>query len=300
MPGRGYKRFTREILSSADVQDFLQDQAVMRFSSVAERTAELLEPAPGMTSYVDATQRTEVYRAGGWYPLGRFLGSRSSWPDTATLAIDRGDYFYSIPHQCHMIAGASATGWAQLETPSVNGRAGVDQLYSAVLAAGMSIPNAFRVYAHGIEREYVWDRSAWQLIGGRPSNLLIGGAAFTAASGWSIYSTDPSPSYIRNHSDGYAYLRLQVTRTGASMTMNGSAAPNGEFPLATVAPWHECLDHGIFHEGRGIGLGFAVAAMLGGTVYLNHWAEPGSVLSTGSVINVQGLYRLYHASGMPV
>jgi hypothetical protein len=65
--GLGRKVFTAgQILSAADVQGYLQDQAIMVFSGTAARTAAIGTPAPGMTSYLTSGTLVEVYNGGTW------------------------------------------------------------------------------------------------------------------------------------------------------------------------------------------------------------------------------------------
>lgn len=70
MAGKGRKIWTRETLSSADVQDYLMDQAVMTFPSAAARDVAIPAPTEGMHCFLDDADLTQVFRAGAWGPLG--------------------------------------------------------------------------------------------------------------------------------------------------------------------------------------------------------------------------------------
>lgn len=72
MAGLGRKLFTRGILSSADVQGYLMDQAVMQFASASARAAAISSPDTGMVTYLEDVDRLE-YRSstGAWRPLPR-------------------------------------------------------------------------------------------------------------------------------------------------------------------------------------------------------------------------------------
>lgn len=72
MAGAGRKIWTRETLSSADVQNYLQDQSVMVFASAAARTAAIPAPSAGMVSYLADVERWDGYSNGAW----RYLGNR--------------------------------------------------------------------------------------------------------------------------------------------------------------------------------------------------------------------------------
>lgn len=81
MAGLGYKTFNaNDVLTAAQVQGYLQDQAVMLFASAPVRTSALASPTQGMTSYLfDSNsywQYYDVYNAAtnpsgasvaGWY-----------------------------------------------------------------------------------------------------------------------------------------------------------------------------------------------------------------------------------------
>jgi hypothetical protein len=67
MSGLGRKVFPeRSTLASADVQGYLMDQAVMRFSSAAARLAEVPAPTEGMFSTLDDTDALYRHSGAGW------------------------------------------------------------------------------------------------------------------------------------------------------------------------------------------------------------------------------------------
>ena len=72
MAGAGAKLFTSgSVLTAAQVNTYLMDQAVMRFASAAARTAAfggVGEPtlAEGMMSYLIDTKSVEVYNGTAW------------------------------------------------------------------------------------------------------------------------------------------------------------------------------------------------------------------------------------------
>jgi hypothetical protein len=76
--GLGRKVFTAgQILSAADVQGYLQDQAIMVFSGTAARTAAIGTPVPGMTSYLTSGTLVEVYNGGTWVSANSVGGTIS-------------------------------------------------------------------------------------------------------------------------------------------------------------------------------------------------------------------------------
>jgi hypothetical protein len=82
MSGAGWRQFAaNEILTSTNVQNYLQDQAVMRFASATARNSAITAPTQGMTAYLDDTGlTTQYFSAGtggrataGWYAIGTQL-----------------------------------------------------------------------------------------------------------------------------------------------------------------------------------------------------------------------------------
>ena len=67
MAGAGKKTFVAgDVLTASDVNSYLMDQAVMRFSSSATRATALPSPSEGMMSYLDSTNAVEVYDGASW------------------------------------------------------------------------------------------------------------------------------------------------------------------------------------------------------------------------------------------
>ena len=67
MAGAGWKDFVPgEVLSAANVQDYLQDQSVMVFASAAARTSALASPSEGMVSYLKDTDTVERFDGSSW------------------------------------------------------------------------------------------------------------------------------------------------------------------------------------------------------------------------------------------
>lgn len=67
MAGAGWRDFVPgEVLTAANVQDYLQDQAVMVFASAAARTSGLASPTKGMVSYLSDINSLNVYDGSAW------------------------------------------------------------------------------------------------------------------------------------------------------------------------------------------------------------------------------------------
>jgi len=72
MAGAGYKLFnTGDVLTAAQVNTYLQEQAVMRFANATARTTALSGVlSEGMMSYLDDTNSVEVYNGSSWVSVG--------------------------------------------------------------------------------------------------------------------------------------------------------------------------------------------------------------------------------------
>lgn len=69
MAGSGRKVFTSlSVLSASDVQNYLQDQAVMVFAGTAARTSAISSPSEGMVVYLTDADQIQVYNGSNWIP----------------------------------------------------------------------------------------------------------------------------------------------------------------------------------------------------------------------------------------
>jgi hypothetical protein len=67
MPGLGRKTFTAgDILTAAQVQGYLQDQAIMVFASSAARSSAITSPSQGMFSYLTSDSTLYTYNGTAW------------------------------------------------------------------------------------------------------------------------------------------------------------------------------------------------------------------------------------------
>lgn len=86
MAGLGRKVFAAgEVLTAANVQNYLQDQAVMVFASVAARTTAIAAPSEGMISYLSDTNSVQYYDGATWADLVPSLASYVTLTGTQTL-----------------------------------------------------------------------------------------------------------------------------------------------------------------------------------------------------------------------
>lgn len=70
MAGAGFKTFTAgEVLTAANTQNYLMDQAVMVFASSAARGSAIAAPSEGMFSYLSDGDALEFYSGTAWVPF---------------------------------------------------------------------------------------------------------------------------------------------------------------------------------------------------------------------------------------
>jgi hypothetical protein len=71
MPGLGRKTFTAgDILTAAQVQGYLQDQAIMVFAGTEARGTAITSPSEGMFTYLSDTNALEYYDGAAWQTVG--------------------------------------------------------------------------------------------------------------------------------------------------------------------------------------------------------------------------------------
>lgn len=76
MAGAGRRTFASgEVLTSANIQNYLQDQAIMVFASSAARTTAIPTPTDGMFSYLTDVNQLYSYDGSAWQPYG----SNTAW-----------------------------------------------------------------------------------------------------------------------------------------------------------------------------------------------------------------------------
>jgi hypothetical protein len=70
MAGAGYKSWVDgDILTAADVNTYLMQQAVMVFADAAARTSAIAAPSEGMVTYLTGTDVIEYYDGTAWQPM---------------------------------------------------------------------------------------------------------------------------------------------------------------------------------------------------------------------------------------
>jgi len=89
MAGLGRKVFeANEVLTAADVNGYLMDQAVMVFADSSARTSAIGTPSEGMLSYLTGSDKYQYYDGAAWADLITAAGFTSSTATAYTLLTD--------------------------------------------------------------------------------------------------------------------------------------------------------------------------------------------------------------------
>jgi hypothetical protein len=123
MSGAGWRQFAaNEVLTSTNVQNYLQDQAVMRFASATARNSAITAPTQGMTAYLDDTGlTTQYFSAGtggrataGWYPLGVQLVKSIAIGSAVSSVTVSGAFTADFDHYRIVISNSTGSGNANI------------------------------------------------------------------------------------------------------------------------------------------------------------------------------------------
>lgn len=130
MAGAGYKLFnTGDVLTAAQVNTYLQEQAVMVFASAAARTTALTGVlAEGMMSYLQDTNAVEVYDGSAWVSVGSTgditgvtAGTGISGGGTSGTVTITNSMATAIDAKGDLIVGTGADTFSRLAVGGTNG-----------------------------------------------------------------------------------------------------------------------------------------------------------------------------------
>jgi len=89
MAGSGRKTFTSgSVLSAADVQNYLQDQAVMVFATTSARSSAIATPDEGMVSYIKSNDQLQIYNGSNWIPQAYAQAAGTANSTSGAIAIN--------------------------------------------------------------------------------------------------------------------------------------------------------------------------------------------------------------------
>lgn len=170
MSGLGFRTFTAgSVLTAAQVQGYLQDQAVMVFATTAARTSALASPTQGMVSYIENSnsywQYYEAYNAAtnpggasvaGWYPQENTLLFAGKRTNSSGVSIPTAAYTVVSFNSFSCAGSTSNTDTIQINSATIPStftvrKAGWYRVSSLVRHAGWST-TAGTLRAHGVNR----------------------------------------------------------------------------------------------------------------------------------------------------
>jgi hypothetical protein len=170
MAGLGRRVFTAsEVLTAANVNNYLMDQAVMVFAGTAARSSAIGTPSEGMVSYRSDSNIIEVYDGASWVGVNdRTITSMTATAYTATLANANGLIYasnasaqtitvndvYEVGQGFEVIrdgagtvtisAGTGVTSWAGAGTAGTAVAFKIDQQYNGAQVVKVAA-NTYRV-----------------------------------------------------------------------------------------------------------------------------------------------------------
>lgn len=117
----GYKQWVDgDVLTPAELDEYLVGQTIMRFASAAARTAALPSPVPGMVSYQVDTGLQYIYAGGQWAPLAQFFKKtvQEDVTSSTTLQDDNDCQVTLVPgtYRVELFAHASGAAAADVQT----------------------------------------------------------------------------------------------------------------------------------------------------------------------------------------
>jgi hypothetical protein len=223
MAGLGFKTFVAgDVLTAAQVQGYLQDQAVMKFASSATRAGAIASPTQGMVSFLTDSntywQYYEAYNSGtnpggaasaGWYPLEGtvlFAGKRSN-----TSASIPNDTYTVISFNTFSCAGSTSN------TSTI-------QINSATIPSTFTVRNAGWYSITGSLRTPAWSSTA-----GTARAIAINKSSTTYTTNTIIQATETDPTGAAgaiNESATYLLAAGDVIRMFIYQNSGGAATNN--------------------------------------------------------------------------
>ncbi len=150
--GSGFKTFNSgDILTASDVQNYLQDQAVMVFANATARDAAVTSPEDGMVCYLEDTKYLQVYEDAAWNNLIDSSGVPASGAQkqivtfTASGTFTKASYSWATNAKITVVGGGGAGGGSEdagnVSAGSGGGAGGtaVVQVTTASLAASETV-----------------------------------------------------------------------------------------------------------------------------------------------------------------
>ena len=109
----GYHDFVAaEVLTAANLEDYCQNQAVMRFASSATRDSALTSvKTEGMTAFLEDSNTLTIYTGSAWSTIGPVHGGLISWTPSV---VQSGAVTTTNVSSLYMRVGRMVTAWFSL------------------------------------------------------------------------------------------------------------------------------------------------------------------------------------------
>jgi hypothetical protein len=192
--GSGFRTFAAsEILTAANVNNYLMSQAVMSFANAAARDAVITAPAEGMVAVLQDINVTTIYSGSAWIRFGQY-GAGTTWVPALTATTTNpniGTAGFFETSGVYSQNGNIVTGWCRIAAGSgaaVNAGSGT---YEISLPVNCKMGGSYPARGVVIGSGFYEDSSA------PAANYVCTALAFTATAvrlrtiGGSISSTLP-------------------------------------------------------------------------------------------------------------
>lgn len=112
MAGLGRRTFNAgEVLTAANVQNYLQDQAVMNFGGTAARSSAIPSPSDGMVTYNQTNDQIEAYNGTAWIGVGGLQLIKTQTIGTAVTSVQVTNAFSATYDNYRvLVTGGTSTG----------------------------------------------------------------------------------------------------------------------------------------------------------------------------------------------
>lgn len=297
--GLGRKVFTRERLTSADVNGYLMGQSVMSFPTTAVRDADLplAQVEAGMVCYIEDLDRHYRGSADGgpWKVLapkhwGSFSGNYSTLP-TAAMGAVVGDTLTHVSLNCVLTYNNetdSSKVWRQVDVSLVDDRAARVAMTTANMQTIMH--DGFLVHEMTGNRRYSWDGVGTWIAEGSPHqapDTSTAAGVWTPGANWTL-----SGASLQEVGQGFAQLTISVTRTGSTVGVS-AIGDLANTTLATLVPakWQAVAFSGLVnYDGARNAHGYLHTD--GRVILSTVEAGAGTAIAVGEVLQLSGIYRL--------
>lgn len=213
MPGSGFTTFTDgQVLTAAQVNGYLQKQAVMYFATAAARSAAITAPETGMVTYRADGTVIEFYNGSSWVGLTDLTSAQTISGKTMTSPVMNGAIMVETEERWNIVAAAStgtinvdaltSSAWWYTTNSSANWtlnfRGNSTTTLNSILTTGDSVTIAYAA-TNGAT---AYRPTVFQIDGSAVTPLWQGGAAPTAGNAsatdlyvFTILKTAATPTY---------------------------------------------------------------------------------------------------------